>query len=356
MNDESLSPKSQRNTTIVDIARESGVSLSTVSRVLNGYEFVKESTRQRVLETAERLGYVANLTARSLAGGRSQIIGVLVPGLDNSYIGEILRGIDEELAHVHYDVMLYTTHRYRDKEAYYVKAITNSLIDGLLVLVPLIPDEYLNALPRADFPHVMIDQADARSDSVVATNWQGAYDATRYLIELGHRRIGFITGQMQLSSAIERLEGYKNALIDHNIPVDHALIVNGDFQPKSGYAAAHQLLKLPSLPTAIFASNDLEAFGAIDALREHGLRIPDDVSIIGFDDIPHALMTYPKLTTVRQPLVQMGRMAVRLLLEQLDNPGRPPRCVTLATSLVIRDSCVPSRERGNTGIQNDEAE
>jgi LacI family transcriptional regulator len=331
------------NITIIDVARESGVSYSTVSRVLSGFEFVKESTRKRVLEAAERLGYVANLQARSLAGGRSQIIGLLVPGLDNSYIGEITRGIDEELAKSNYNLMIYTTHRQVAKEAMYVNTIANSLSDGLLLLVPLVPTPYLESLSDRGFPYVLIDQTDTtgKSSVVNSTNWQGAYDATKYLIDLGHRRIGFITGLTQLNSAIDRLEGYKAALADHNMPFDDALISQSNFTKNGGFDATQKLLELANLPTAIFAANDLSAFGVMDAVREHGLRIPEDISIIGFDDIPQAEVTHPKLTTVRQPLEQMGRVAVKLLLEHIENPDRPPRHVTLATRLVVRDSCHP---------------
>jgi LacI family transcriptional regulator len=338
---DNTSRKKNRNITILDVARESGVSYSTVSRVLNGFDFVKDSTRQRVLDAAEKLGYVANLSARSLAGGRSRVIGLLVPGLDNGYIGEIARGIDEELARANYDLMLYTTHRSQGKEAAYVNTITNGLSDGLLLVVPLVASSYLEALQEINFPYVLIDQTDpsAKSAIVDATNWQGAYDATRYLIELGHRRIGFITGLMEIHSAIDRLEGYKAALIDHKLPILEDLIVEADFWQSKGYQAAQKLLALSPRPTAIFASNDLSAFGVIEAIREQGLTIPNDISIVGFDDIPQATATHPKLTTVHQPLDQMGRVAARLLLEQIENPDRPPRKVTLATRLVIRESC-----------------
>jgi len=327
--------------TIFEVAREAGVSYSTVSRVLNGFEFVKESTRQRVNEAAQRLGYVANLQARSLAGGHSQIIGVLVPGLDNGYIAEVIRGIDIELARSNYDLMMYTTHRHIGKESTYVNTITNGLTDGLLLLIPLVPTEYLDALQARNFPYVMIDQADntGKSSIVDATNWQGAYDAARYLIELGHRRIGFITGLMEIQSAVDRLDGYKAALADHDIPFAEELIYHGDFWEPSGYAAVQHLLSLQQTPTVIFASNDLEAFGAMEAIRERGLQIPDDISIMGFDNIPQGSIVYPKLTTIQQPLDQMGRMAARMLLEQIENPERPPRRITLATQLIVRDSC-----------------
>jgi len=327
----------------VDVAKAAGVSYSTVSRVFSGYEFVNEDTREKVVEAANKLGYVVNLQARSLAGGRSNIIGLLAPGLDNGYITEIVSGIDQELAQHGLDLMLYTTHRYPGKEAFYVKTIANGLVDGLILLVPLITANYLQALPRQDFPYVLIDQTNnaPNSATVDATNWQGAYDATSYLIKLGHRRIGFITGHLELSSGTERLDGYRAALQHHRLPIEEQLTVVGDYQTGGGYLAAQRLLDLPERPTAIFASNDLEAIGAINAVRERGLSIPADLSIIGFDDIPQASLVYPRLTTVRQPLVQIGQVAVRLLLERIESTEKDARRVTLSTELVIRESCAP---------------
>jgi LacI family transcriptional regulator len=239
--------------------------------------------------------------------------------------------------------MIYTTHRQRGKETKYVSSIVNGLTDGLLLIVPLVPTTYLDALRERNFPYVLIDQADTteQSAAVNATNWQGAYEATQYLINLGHRRIGFITGLMELSSAVERLEGYRAALSDHEIPVRDELIVGGDFWPGGGYAAAQQLLTLSEVPTAIFASNDLSAFGVMEAIRQRGFRIPEDISVVGFDDIPQASIVYPKLTTVRQPLDQMGRVAAKMLLEHIENPERSLRRVTLSTHLIVRDSCQP---------------
>jgi len=339
--------KTSRNITIMDVAKESGVSYSTVSRVLNGFDFVKESTREKVLAVAERLGYVANLQARSLAGGKTRVIGLLVPGLDNGYIGEIVRGIDEEVAKTNYDLMLYTTRRRVGREALYINAISNNLSDGMILIVPLVAREYLEALREHNFPYVLVDQADPlmRSVTVDCTNWQGAYDATKYLIELGHRRIAFVTGLKAIQSAVDRLEGYKAALRDYDIALDETLVVEGDYVNPSGYQAAERLLQLSPRPTAIFASNDLMALGAMQAILEQGLHIPQDISLIGFDDIPQASMVHPQLTTVRQPLDQMGRIAVRLLLDQIEQPETPElperaaRRVTLATRLIERESC-----------------
>jgi LacI family transcriptional regulator len=232
MNENNSRSKSQ-NVTIFDIAREAGVSTSTVSRVLSGYETIKESTRERVIEAANRLGYVANPQARSLARARTQTVAVLLPNLDSGYgyIGEVMRGIELELDRADYNVTLYTTRRHLGKELAYVKSIANGLADGLLLVVPANASDYLDALRGRNFPYVLIDQGDSsgKSSIVDSTNWQGAYDATRFLIELGHRRIGFITGQMEIQSAVDRLEGYKAALTHYDIPFIEELIVQGDF-------------------------------------------------------------------------------------------------------------------------------
>jgi LacI family transcriptional regulator len=329
--------------TIVDVARESGVSYSTVSRVLNGYEFVRPDTREKVLRVANQLGYVPNQQARSLAGGRSNLIGALVPNLTNGYISEIIHGIDDELAKSGYNLILYTTHRHEGRERTYVATIANGAADGLVLVVPLLSTTYLDALRQQDFPYVLIDQFDTseQSNMINGTNRQGAYEATDYLIQLGHRRIAFITGQPGLNSSAERFEGYQQALANHGLALADELIVQGDFWETGGYNAGRELLALPNRPTAIFAANDLSALGAIEAIREAGLRIPQDISIVGFDDISQASLISPKLTTVRQPLVQMGRMAVAMLLETIAQPDAPLRQEIVPTELIIRDSCQP---------------
>lgn len=349
MKNENKPPEKRHRVTIKDVARASGVSYATVSRVLSDYEFVKESTRARVREAVERLGYIANLQARSLAGGHSRIVGLLVPNLDISYVGTITRGIDQELERANYNLMLFTSHRHPANESVYVSAIANGLTDGLLLVAPLMPATYLEVLREQNFPYVLIDQADPTENSsiVESTNWQGAYEATRYLCQLGHTRIAFITGMLAIRSAVDRLEGYKAALTECDIPIREELIIEGDFQQQAGYETTKSLLqRVDPPPTAIFASNDLSALGAMDAARECGLRVPDDISIVGFDDIPQSSLVFPKLTTVRQPLEKMGRVAVRMLLEQIDNRSHPLQQVALETQLVIRDSSGPYCREG----------
>jgi LacI family transcriptional regulator len=293
------------------------------------------------------MGYVANRQARGLKGSRTNVIGVLAPDLGTGYIGEILHGVDTELGLNRLDLMLFTTHRTATKEANYVANMVKGMVDGLLVVLPRNPADYTGILTAQNFPFVLIDHQGTGNPcpAVGATNWQGAYNATEYLIELGHKRIGFITGSMDLGAAIDRLDGYKSALRVHHIAEDPRLIYEGTFFQPDGYAGGRALLNLEDLPTAIFASNDVMAMGAMDAIRSCGLRVPEDVSILGFDDIPQAALVRPALTTVRQPLEQMGRLATQMLIDKLRNPEKEISRVELPTQLIVRDSTLPSRDR-----------
>ncbi|NJN53793.1 MAG: LacI family transcriptional regulator [Anaerolineae bacterium] len=337
--------KTSIEVTIVDVAQEAGVSYSTVSRVVNNKSYVKPDTREKVLQAMTHLGYQANLQARSLAGGRSHVIGLLVVDLATQYMGELIHGIDDILAANQYELMLYTTHRRKTKESVYVNMMARGLADGLLIVLPRELDVYLESLRQRDFPYVLIDQlsTDESDLSVTATNYQGGYDATKHLIELGHRRIGTITGWMDLISARHRLEGYEAALADHGIPFDRDLVIEGDFSQGCGFNGASQFLDLPTPPTAVFASNDISAMGVIDAARSRGLNVPGDLSVIGFDDIPMSAIFSPQLTTMRQPLQEMGKTATQLLLSLIDRQRERPASIVLPTELMHRESTAPPR-------------
>ncbi|MCL4868462.1 MAG: LacI family transcriptional regulator [Anaerolineae bacterium] len=337
--------KSSNGVTIIDVAEEAGVSYSTVSRVVNNKSYVKPDTRAKVMGAMTRLGYQANLQARSLAGGRSNVIGLLVVDLTTQYVGEIIRGIDEILTANQYELMLYTTHRRKTKESAYVNMMARGLADGLLIVLPRDPEAYLTSLRERDFPYVLIDQfgIDDSDLTVTAANREGGYAATRHLIELGHRRIAIITGWMDMIAARHRLEGYRAALADYHIEYDEALVYEGDFSQPCGFHGANHLLDLASPPTAIFASSDLIAMGVMDAARGRGIKIPTDLSLIGFDDIPMSAVLIPQLTTVRQPLDEMGRRATQILLDLIQKPEAKQTSVVLATELILRESTAPPR-------------
>jgi len=335
--------------TIVEVAKRAQVSLGTVSRVINNDAHVAPETRERVSSVIQEMQYVANRQARGLKGMKTNVIGVLVPDLATSYIGEIMHGIDAELAHHQFELMLFTHHRIAVKEASYVANMVQGMVDGLLLVLPRNIADYTDTLTRQNFPFVVIDHQGSGDPcpSVGATNWQGGYNATEYLIKQGHKRIGFITGSIDLGCSQDRLKGYRSALRTHHIPEMPELVYEGDFNQPDGYAGASTLLELPTPPTAIFASNDVMAMGVMDAVRNRNLRIPDDISIVGFDDIPQSAMINPSLTTVQQPLEQMGRVATQMLLGILKNPQKDVGRIELPTELIVRSSTsVPKNGTG----------
>jgi LacI family transcriptional regulator len=328
------------NVTIFDVAREAGVSYSTVSRVINNYEFVKPDTQEKVRAAMEKLGYVANLKARSLAGGRSQVIGLLVFDFENSYQIGIIKGIDDEASALGYDLMLATTHG--RKERSYITQLTNGLVEGLLILVPRSLDAYVEDLQKQNFPYVLIDHQgiSAQDNTVNAANYQGAYDATKYLIDLGHRRIGMIAGPLDnIDSASDRLKGYEAAIADFEISAAEELVCSGDYFEQIGADCMNNLLALSRPPTAVFCSSDLLAIGAMKAISDRNLRVPEDISIVGFDDVPEASYTTPGLTTVKQPLNEIGRVATRVLRDAIESHEFMPQQIVLTTQLVERKSC-----------------
>lgn len=335
--------KASSEITIKDVAKEAGVSYSTVSRVVNNKSYVKPETRERVMQSMLRLGYQVNLHARSLAGGQSNVIGLLVVDLTTQYMGEIISGIDDVLAANQYELMLYTTHRRKAKESAYVHMMARGLADGLLISLPREPEAYLKSLREKGFPYVIIDhRSDDESDHFVsADNFQGGYEATKHLIELGHRRIGIVTGWMDMTSAKDRLEGYQSALSDFGIAFENDLLFEGDFSQPGGFSGGTYLLELPDPPTAVFASNDISAMGVIEAIRVRGLQVPRDVSVVGFDDIPTAALLSPKLTTVSQPLQDMGRSATQMLLDLLNNSEDIPESIIFPTELIVRETTAP---------------
>ncbi len=331
----------KNSATIADVAKLAQVSKMSVSRVINGQPGVSEKTRQRILEAVEQLGYVPNLTPRSRAGG-SRLIGLLIPDITTTYMGEVLRGISGAAERLNYGLVLYTqgTVGNVQRTSYYLSLLSNSLVDGVLMVVPHDYGVIVSELKERDLPYVIIDHHSDTDDepSVTATNRKGMLDAMRHLLALGHCRIGFITGRMDIACSHDRLQGYRDGLAEVGLPFDPALVREGDFLQPSGFQQTQTLLQMEVPPTAILCSNDVMAFGAMDAAKAAGLKIGQDISIVGFDDIDMASHAYPPLTTVRQPLAEMGETGLDMLVTLLQ--GRPllnPRR-ELATELVIRES------------------
>ncbi|MEM7091781.1 MAG: LacI family DNA-binding transcriptional regulator [Actinomycetota bacterium] len=330
--------------TIVDVARRAGVSHSTVSRVLNGRPHIKPETRRRVEAALSELGYVANLSARSLAGGRLGLVGLVVLDLEGSYSHQVVRGVDQALAEVGLELMLCTTHRREQREHDYVARLSVGMCDGLIVLVPKSEQRYAKELAERRYPFVLVDhKGSAEASGVIARNEAGAIDAMTHLAELGHQRIGHITGSLETSAGADRLAGYRRAVADLGLDDDPSLVYEGDFSMESGEAGARHLMRLGQRPTAIFVGADAAAIGAAGELWRAGLSIPSDISLVGFDDLPEAEYAQPPLTTVRQPMADMGREAVKLLLARIDDPTLAVTHLELPTTLIVRSSTAPPR-------------
>lgn len=364
-----------KKVTIQDIARLAGVSVSTVSRVLNKKPDVDTATRERVLRTVEEQGFVPNASATRLAGGRSQILGVLVPSLSWPFIPgimqgdivsslqwpilpEILRGVTECAGETAYELLLYSFSRDKDHREVINRILVTQLISGLLAIFPGHASEQLLRIHDQGLPVVMIDDQDGHPNLpwVGTDNRYGAYLAIKHLLSLGHRRIGYIRGLYTCSE--ERYQGYCDALREAGVMPDPTLVLQGDFEFSSGRACARVFFSMPDRPTAIFAGNDQMAYGVLAAAQQQGVRIPEDVAVVGFDDLPISSYIRPALTTVHQPFYEMGQRAAQLLISLVETPPAPlpasstdsataaseagpgasPR-IQLPTSLTVRESC-----------------
>lgn len=327
--------------TIADVAELAQVSKMSVSRALNGQSGVSERTRQRIMEAVEQLGYVPNPAPR-LRPSSSSLIGLLIPDITTSYMGDVLRGVSGAAERLNYGLMLYTQGRIDTSErtSYYLSLLNSGLVDGVVMVVPRDYEVIVSDLKANDLPYVIIDHHSNTGDepSVTATNRKGMLDAMRHLLALGHRRIGFIMGRMDIACSHDRLQGYRDGLAEVGLPFDSELVREGDFLQPSGFRQTRSLLESKNPPTAILASNDMMALGALDAAKAAGLSIGHDLSIIGFDDIHMASQTYPALTTVRQPLADMGEAAIDMLVTLLQGRTVLTMRRELPTELIIRQS------------------
>jgi LacI family transcriptional regulator len=334
-------PGSNSNVTLAQVAEAAKVSKMTVSRAINGQPGVSEETRQHIIETINRMGYVANTAARILRG-QSRVLGLVVPGLTSSYMGAVISGIAQATDALDYGLMLYTQvgHSDIERSAYYASLLSNGLTDGVVLIVPYDYELLVNALKERGIQYVIVDHHSQTENepAVIASNRRGVVDAMRHLLALGHRRIGFITGRMSIGCSQDRLQGYKDALSEVGLPYETELVLEGDFERQTGFVQAQRLLESKIPPTAIFASNDDMAFGVMDAVKEAGLRVGSDISVVGFDDSPAAKEVYPKLTTVRQPMAEMGKVAVELLVGMIEGKSTVSSRRELPTELIVRDS------------------
>ena len=324
--------------TISDVARTAGVSVATVSKVVNGRYGVAVSTSVRVQEVIDQLGYESSLVARSLRSHRTNVIGILVAEFE-PFSTELLKGISDAVGGTGYELLAYSGGGRHGSnvgwERRYLSRLSGTLIDGAILVTPTVVDAHPGIPVVAVDPHT----GPTGLPTVDSDNMRGAVLATEHLISLGHRRIGFLGGRPDLESARLREEGYLKALAEAGIPVDPSLMRIGGYRPETADQPAHELLTMPERPTAIFAANDLSAIRTMDVAHSLGLSVPLDVSIIGFDNVPESAMTQPPLTTINQPIRQMGSEAIALLIGLMNGTTEGSTHITLPTALVERQSC-----------------
>jgi LacI family transcriptional regulator len=328
--------------TLEDIAQLSSVSRSTVSRVINGDANVREETRRRVLEVIQRNNYQPNLAARQLAAGHTKVIGLVIPAgvgtiFSDPYFAQFTQGLSDACSEKEYSIMLWLASPEYERRMIR-RILGSSLVDGIVVLSTLVDDPLVSALHESQMPFILIgSHPSLEVNSVDVDNIEGARLATRHLLSTSPSKIATITGPQNMMVGRERYQGFAQAVTENGRKLEDTLAVEGDFTEMGGYTAMKSLLA--AQPQAVFAASDLMATGAMRAIREAGLRIPADIAIAGHDDMPIASQTNPALTTVRQPLGQMGLLTIETLIELIHHPGQPTRRIVLKPELIIRASC-----------------
>jgi DNA-binding LacI/PurR family transcriptional regulator len=328
--------------TIAQIAEMAGVSVPTVSKVLNGRADVAPPTRERVERLIKEYGFVRNRAARALRKGRTGLVDLILPRLDDEYYLPILEGVAQVLREAETRLVLTSTDYQAGQELRWINAVTDHSSDGILVVLP--SEAAIERLERSGLPFVLIHNQGgllATTPSVRITSWEGGFVATTYLIQLGHRRIAYIGKTAPAIDAIERIAGYRAALEAAGLPLDPQLLCDGDFTEADGYNATLALLDLPQPPTAIFAGNDRQAAGVYRALHERGIRVPEEMSVVGFDNLPFTEIMNPPLTTVHAPRLELGRTAATMLLRLINGEQLEMPRVVLPTHLIVRQSCRP---------------
>jgi LacI family transcriptional regulator len=327
-------------TTIKDVARLAGVHSSTVSRVINGKSCISQETAKRVFSAIERLDYTPNALARSLKTKKIQTLAMLIPDISNPFFAGLARGVEDTANQYGYNVILCNTDDCFEKEVIYLKLLAEKRVEGLIVATAQIRDKSILELGKTGCPYILLSRniKGLQENSISIDDIAGGYLATEYLINLGHRNIAHIAGPYNTTTALDRIKGFKKALLNYGIPFQKQYIGEGDFRIKGGYQVMKQFLRLENPPAAVFTANDLLAVGAMEAIRENGYDVPADISIIGFDDIKLASYFSPPLTTIRQPMIEMGSLAIIKLLERIEHNLTHPN-ILIKPELVVRKSC-----------------
>jgi LacI family transcriptional regulator len=325
---------------IREVAEKANVSVTTVSHVVNQTRFVAPETEARVRQTMIDLNYRPNSLARSLRRGETKTIGLILPDSANPFFAESARLLEDFAFQQSYSLILCNSNGKLEKERRYTEVLFNKQVDGIIFMAAGDDTQSLQELIDRQLPVVVVDRIldHMDVDAVISDNLQSGRMAARYLIENGHSRISIIRGPSNVNPSAQRVTGFKQAMMEAGLSVDAEFEASGDFHPESGYRAARSLLQLSPPPTAIFACNDLMAIGALKAIREAGLSVPEDISLIGHDDIEMASYIQPALTTISQPVEELAATAIKLLLERIEQPGLAPRRILLPNRLIVRQS------------------
>ena len=327
--------------TVRDVAERAGVSAASVSRALSGGRGVRESVRSRVLQAAQELSYRPNRAARDLRVRCTRAIGVLIPDIENPFFTSLVCGIEDVLGKTDYSLLLASYNEDPAQEERRLEVFRAEGVCGLIFAASHSPSRLYSDLAKAGVALVAVSRDVSRlpADRVTVANQAGAHAAISHLIQLGHKRIGIVNGPLVFTTARDRQAGYELALRESGIAVDDTLVIHTDFRQSCGYSAMRQFLELPTPPTAVFTGSNLLTLGALQAIHEQHLAIPNDIAIVGFDDLPWAMSLRPPLTTVAQPAFDVGRTAAELLVARVREPGLPRRQVVLETELIVRSSC-----------------
>lgn len=324
--------------TLKMVAERAGVSVNTASRAINNKSDINEETKKRVLKVAQELGYVQNATAVALRTKKTRTLGVVIADNRNPFYAEVLNGIEEAAREKNYHIILANTQRDYQKEEEAINLLLAKRVDGLLITPVQDRNDDIKKLIEANIPFVIVgrDFENIEVDAIYNDEVKGGFFATEYLIKKGHKRIAFINGFLHKSPAQGRLEGYKKALKEHGIPLVDMMVSVGDIDVEDGYERTKQMLEKNLDFTAIFAYNDMMAFGAMQVIKEKGLRIPEDIGLVGYDDIPFSSLISPSLTTIKLKKQELGAESVKLLLSRINGSREKMKKIMLNVELIVR--------------------
>lgn len=328
--------------TITDVANKAGVSSTTVSYVISGKRYVSDTLKEQVFKAMKEIGYKPNNLARSLRLGKSDTIGLVIPDSSNLFFAEIAKHIEDLGFKNGYTVFLCNSDDMIEKQREYIEVLIAKQVDGIVFISVSNDEDTINNLNSAGIPFVIVDREedDATTDIILVDNYLGGYIATSYLISLGHKKIGTITGPSPVNPSSYRYQGYLKALKDHEIKFRKEYVTTGDFRFMSGFIAMEKLLKLQQSPSAVFVQNDMMVLGAYRAINKLGLRVPEDISIVGYDNSPIAEIMTPSLTTIAQPIYEIAKSTINILLGRIKgNKDDFPARITLKPEIIVRDSC-----------------